>query len=137
MLDIQLSSYEFRTYRKRDGRISLRHRSYLLVPTNGSFSLSTYLAKITAQLTLPDSTEVEIEEITFSDAVQFKYDGETMVHLFRFSHVTARTEILPGLGHLRIGYEFQFAGHPDARRHEHPAIVKALPYCRTSARRLA
>ena len=132
MLDIRLSSYEFRTYRKRNGYISLRHRSYLLVPTDVGFHLSTYLSRITAHLTLPDSSHIEIDRIAFTDAVEFDYDGETMVHVFWLSHVVPRTEVRPGLGLLRIDYEFNFVGHPDARVHEHPAIVRPLPYYRSA-----
>lgn len=133
-LDIRLSSYEFRTYRKRSGHISLRHRSYLMVPTNTGFSLSAYLSRIAAYLTLPDATEIQLDHIAYTEVQEFKYDGETMVHLLWLSHVVPRTEVKPGLGHLRIEYQFQFVkGCPDARAHEHPAIIKPMPYYRAAS----
>jgi len=132
MLDISLSSYEFRTYRKRSGCISIRHRSYLLVPTNAGFRLSTYLSNISARLTLPDTKEVLIDTCWFTDTVSFKYDGEVMIHEFWLSHVCPWRKIRPGRGHLRIDYEFTFAGHPDAHVHEHPAIVRPLPHYRSA-----
>jgi hypothetical protein len=130
VLDISLSSYEFRTYRKRTGCISLRHRSYLLVTTDAGFRLSAYLSSMSAHLTLPNSNEVEIDTISFTENVQFEYDGQTMNHEFWLSHISPWKNIRPKLGNLRIDYEFTFAGHPEIGVHEHPAIIRPLPYYR-------
>lgn len=133
MLDIQLSSYEFRTYRKRSGHISLRHRSHLLIPTNAGFRLSAYLSIISANLTLPDSTRIEIDEVAFDEETAFKYDGKVLVHGFYLRHIVPRDRVDPGLGLLRINYEFTFAaGHPESHSHEHPAIILRLPYSRSA-----
>src|SRR5258708_18728245 len=119
MWPILLSSYEFATYRKGNGCISIRHRSYLIVPTNAGFSLSAYMPRFEARLTLPDSSEIELDDLWYTVGTEFEYDGKAMVHRLSLGKATKRKQVAPGLAHLRIKYEFNFAGHPDALVHEH------------------
>jgi hypothetical protein len=131
VIAIQLSSYEFRTYRRGNGGISLRHRSYLIVNTNAGFSLSSYLTKMAARLTLPDSTVIDIENIRFTVGVEFEDDGKAMVHSFWLWDAFPRKKIKPGVECLRIEYEITLVeGHPEQGVHEHPMIVKPLQYGR-------
>jgi hypothetical protein len=52
MLQLDLADTSIRAYKKRSGKISLHLRSYLLVKTNASFSLSYYMKSIDCLLIL-------------------------------------------------------------------------------------
>jgi hypothetical protein len=111
----------------------LRHRSYLLISTNVGFSIQAYLKKFAAQLILPDSTVIDFSDVSYTAHTEFDFDGKTMVHMLYLSQVTALRELKPGLGRLRLEYDFNFTGHPDEEgngTHEHPAIVRSVPWHR-------
>ena len=65
MLQLDLADTSIRAYKKRSGKISLHLRSYLLVKTNASFSLSCYMKSIDCLLILEDGTEIPFDTHRF------------------------------------------------------------------------
>lgn len=110
MLD--LADTSIKAFKKRSGNISLHLRSYLLIKTNVSFSLSYYMKDIHCSLTLPDGSLINFDKASFSHRTIFKYNGEIMVHDFWASTITDKKMINPCLGKLRIDYRISFTGHP-------------------------
>jgi hypothetical protein len=66
-------------YQKKNGGVSYRLKSYLLVDTNPTFSLSAYLRDISAELTLP-TDEVVPMEVWYTVETQAAYRLNTMMH---------------------------------------------------------
>src|SRR5437870_7092549 len=74
---LRLADTSIRLYRKKDGKASLRLRSYLMVQTNVGFRLSAYLKTISCHLTLPSGEVIELTDISYSDSCS--YCLETMI----------------------------------------------------------
>ena len=102
----------FRAYKKKNGNISLHLRTYLLVHTNAGFRLSTYLMNLKAWLKLPQKNEIEIDDISFSEAVVCKYTNDIMVHDFWLSTVLMEQAIKPCVADLRIMLQLSFTRDP-------------------------
>ena len=122
-MDLYLSNYTFRAFRKRSGLVSLHLRSHLLIETNVSFSISTYLEDIRAFLAIPPREPMELDVISWDDAPTCKYDGSVLVHGFRISHVSPLCEIRDSLARFRLEYRFNFHGAVIEGAHEHKAVV--------------
>jgi hypothetical protein len=58
---LSLADTSIRMYRKKNGLVSLRLKSYLLIHTGASFSLTAYLRKLSCQLTLSSGQIVSME----------------------------------------------------------------------------
>jgi hypothetical protein len=103
----------FRAYKKKDGRIALHSRTYLLIHTNVGFRLSAYLpGGVRAWLKIPERKEVEIEEISFSDAVVRCNSENIMVHDFWMSTYLDERKLSPCVADLRVMFHLSFTGHP-------------------------
>jgi len=121
-LELNLSDTSIRAYKKRNGKISLHLRSYLMVHTDKSFSLSSYLKSIECCLILQDGTKVDFDKILYSCSCE--YALETMKHHFSASTITNLTDIHGGLAVLHVKYHFNFTGHS----HEEPnSFEKIVP----------
>lgn len=76
-MPIRLADTTIRLYRKKDGKVSARLHSFLMVHAkNRGFRLSTYLTKLTFTLTLDSGERIELDDY------QYTYDC-----LYRFDHM--------------------------------------------------
>lgn len=108
---IYLADSAIRMYRRRDGRVSLRLRSYLMIETRTTFSLSAYLREISGNIALSGGEVVPLDEISFShDSV---YDLGVMVHDLWASGVVPLELLKDGVARLRLDYRISFTGHDE------------------------
>jgi len=117
---LRLADTSIRLYRKKNGKVSLRLRSYLMVNTNIGFRLSAYLRNIQCKVTLPSGEIIEMNDISYSDTCD--YALETMVHQFRASGETDMDVIEDCIGKLRLDYHISFTGHPS----EEPDFIEIV-----------
>jgi hypothetical protein len=129
---LRLADTSIRLYRRKDGRASLHLRSYLMVQTDASFRLNTYLKEISAQLRLPTGPVIQFDRVAFSDALTCKYALNTMVHDFWASAVAQLPTLTDQVGILRVDYHLSFTGHPSETPTFFelvvPLIKRATPY---------
>lgn len=109
---LRLADTSIRIYRKKNGKVSLRLRSYLMVKTNTGFRLSAYLKAISCDLKLPSGTVIPFDEIGYSYDSNCKYEMGTMVHDFWAAAEADMPTIRGGVGILRVDYHISFTGHP-------------------------
>lgn len=117
---LRLADSSVKIYRKRDGRLSLRLRSYLMVATNTGFRLSAYLRSISGRLEFPGGEAVELDDISFTD--DCRYELETMIHGFCASAVTSLPVLKYKAARLVFDYHISFTGHPC----EEPASISLI-----------
>lgn len=117
-------------YRKKNGLVSLRLKSYLLVNTNLGFSLTAYLRNLSCQLTLPSGDVVPLER-SYSMNSQADYVFDAMVHYF-WAKGVADIPLRNSVGKLRVDYHISFTGHsyeePDFFELPVPLIVRTRQY---------
>jgi hypothetical protein len=77
---LKLADTSVRLYRKKNGRVSFKLRSYLMIDTSVGFRLSVYLKEISCKLTLPSGEDIVFDEISFSEDLICKHQLNTMVH---------------------------------------------------------
>jgi len=121
---LRLADTSIRLYRKKDGRASVRLRSYLMVQTNAGFKLSAYLKSIRCHLTLPSGEVIELTDVSYSDSCRYRL--ETMVHDFWASGVADMKTIENGVGTLRLDYHISFTGHPSEEPVSFETVVPLL-----------
>ena len=117
---LRLSDTSIRLYRKKNGKVSVRLRSHLMVATNAGFRLSAYLKDISCELTLPNGKTMEFDEVSFTDDLECKYQYHTMVHGFWASGTTEMRRLENSVGKLRLNYWLSFTDHPS----EEPDFVE-------------
>lgn len=122
MSSLTLADTSIRMYRRKDGRVSLRLRSHLMVNTTVTFRLSAYLRNISCHLTWGSGHEVEFDEVGFTEGVEAPFQLNTMMHGFSASAVTDMKEIRDTVGKLRLDYLISFTGHPS----EEPGCFEAV-----------
>lgn len=117
---LRLADTSVRLYRKRDGTVSVRLRSYLMIHTNTGFHLSTYLNKLKCSIQIADGPIVQFDSVAFSDACTYKMDH--MVHDFWASGSTSYGAMCDTtVGSLRLEYRlFSFEGQGD------PSIIELI-----------
>jgi len=108
---LRLSDTSIRMYRRKDGRVSLRLRSYLLVNTNVGFRLSAYLRSISCRLRFASGEEVGFNELGFTEDLEAEYKLNTMVHGFWAAAVVDMDTIRDTVAKLRMDYHISFTGH--------------------------
>lgn len=113
-------------YRRKDGRVSLRLKSHLLVHSNVGFRLSAYLRSISCQLRFATGEEIEFDRVAFSEETQAEYKFEVMVHDFWASGVTGMEKIRNTVAEFSMDYSFSFTGHPDEITGRFQAIVPLI-----------
>jgi hypothetical protein len=113
-------------YRRKDGRVSLRLKSYLLVETNASFRLSAYLRDISCHLRFASGKEIEFDEVAFTEDIEAAYSLSTMVHGFWASAVTDMGTIRNGVATFRMGYRLSFTGHETETPESFEVIVPLI-----------
>lgn len=109
---LNLADTSVRLYRKKNGKVSVKLRSYLMVETNAGFRLSAYLRAISCALTFPNGRTMEFDEVSFTHDLECKYQQNTMVHGFWASGTTEMKKLENGVGKLHMNYWLNFTGHP-------------------------
>ena len=107
---IYLSDTSIRIYQKKDGRDSVRLRSFLMVPTDTGFSLSAYLRSIRCSLRLASGEVMEFDEVGLAD--EGWHELGIMVHAVHASASVDSGQTLGHVGWLRVDYHLSFTGHP-------------------------
>lgn len=105
---LTLADSTIRQYRRGDGRVAFRLRSYLLI--EGSFRLSAYLRSISARLTLSTGERIELDEISFAENCMYR--AGVMMYDFWASGIADLEVIRDDIGTLRMDYHVSFTGHP-------------------------
>lgn len=109
MLD--LANYTIRAFKKKDGKISFHLKSFILVTTNITFSLTAYLSDFHCSFILPDGHEIEFKRTAISVRLFFPYEFNTMAYYFKASTISDFKDIKPCLAKLNITYNICFTGH--------------------------
>lgn len=107
---LRLADTSIRLYRKKNGKVSLRLRSFLIVDTNAGFRLGAYLKDIRCQLTLPSGKLIKFDSVSFTEVPESKLELNTMIHGFWASAVTDMDVISNGVGTFRMDYHISFTG---------------------------
>ena len=132
---LSLADSSIRMYRKKNGLISLRLSSYLLVHSNAGFRLDAYLRKLSCQLTLSSGQVVTMEH-AFTVDTQAEYAFDTMVHKFYAQGEVKMESMRNSVGKLRVDYHISFTGHtceePDFFEMTVPLVVITMEYRGTS-----
>jgi hypothetical protein len=116
---LKLADTAIRQYRRRDGRVAFRLRSYLVIKSGGiGFRLSAYLRNTSGSVTLSSGLRVEFNELAFSEDCIHR--GGFMMYDLWASGVTDLDTIRDDVGILRIDYHISFTGHP----HEEPEFIE-------------
>lgn len=78
----RLADTSLRLYRKRDGQVSVRLHSYLMIHCKGGtgFRLSTYLNKLDFTATLEDGQRVPLEEYSFTHECLYRKQWDERPH---------------------------------------------------------
>jgi hypothetical protein len=108
---LRLADTSIRMYRRKDGRVSLRLKSYLLVESKVGFRLSNYLRSISCHLRFASGKEIEFDEVAYTDDTEAEYKLDTMVHGFWASGVTDVDTIRNTVATFRMDYRLTFTGH--------------------------
>jgi hypothetical protein len=119
-MPLRLADTSVRLYPKRDGSVSVRLRSYLMIHSKGGgFRLSTYLNKLECSLTLATGEVVSLEDYSYTYDCLYKMDH--MIHEFWASGTTKMETIKNSAGLLRIEYRlFSYEGQGN------PSIIEEV-----------
>lgn len=120
---LRLADTSVRMYRRKDGRVSLRLKSYLLVTSNVSFRLSAYLRSISCHLRFASGQEIEFDEVAYTEDAEAEYKLNTLVHGFWASGVTDIGTIRNTVATFRMDYRISFTGHEYETARSFQAIV--------------
>ena len=116
-----LAGTSVRLYRKRNGTVSVRLRSFLMIHCKGGngFKLSAYLNKLVGSITLDTGECVIFDELSYTESCLYKM--EHMIHEFWASGTTNMSVIKDGAGLLRLEYRlFPFEGQGS------PSVIEAI-----------
>jgi hypothetical protein len=125
-LNVCLSNYEFRAYRKAWGAIWLHLRTRVLFETPVSFSIHKYLRNITGILALPDGSVFDIDGVTITQAAAVRYDGRVQVHEIAIIVPTGLPDVTPCIAELTLDFTFDFHGSTDHAHHEHAVLIRRM-----------
>lgn len=109
----------------RDGRVSLRLRSYLLVKARINFCLSSYIRNVTCTLTLSDGQKIKFKSVSLSDECIYRMGY--MVFDFWAHGEVVMPVIEDSVAKLRVDYFLNFSG---AARNHHFYHLNAVPLLR-------
>jgi hypothetical protein len=108
-------------YRKRNGSVSVRLRSFLMIHCKGGsgFKLSAYLNKLEGSITLDTGECIIFDELSFTEGCLYKMDH--MIHDFWASGTTNMSIIKNGAGLLQFEYKlFSSEGQGS------PSVIKTI-----------
>lgn len=76
---LRLADTTLRLYRKGDGRVSIRWRSFIMLHAKGSgYRLSAYLNKFEMSVTFPDGEIIQLDNFGYADCCDYEMDY--MIH---------------------------------------------------------
>ena len=134
---LRLADTTLRLYRKGDGRVSVRWRSFFMIHAKEQgFRLAAYLNKFDMSATFTDGTFVKLDDYGYSDSCDFELDH--MIHDAWASGVVDMPRIKDTAALLRVEYRlfsFEGQGAPSIIEQVVPAIacgVRSLRYPRPS-----
>ena len=119
-----LSSYEFRAYKKGNGRIALHMRTTLMIQTTASFGAG-YLKGATGLLVLPPTRPFDLE-LEITDSCDIPYDGETQALDLWATVLTDLRECTCCIGHMDLRVCFIAAGAPFEARVTNDVTVRRI-----------
>ncbi len=123
---LRLADTSVRMYRRKDGRVSVRLRSYLMVSTNVGFRLAAYRRSISCRLQFPDGKEIDFGSVAFTESVEAEYKLNTMVHGVWAHGITDIPKIQDTVATLRLDYHVSFTGHPEEEPSHFEVVVPVL-----------
>ena len=104
MAGMRLADTSIRLYRKRDGLVSVRLHSYLMIPCESGkgFRLSAYLNGLQGSVKLESGQRINFDELSYTDDCLYRMDH--MIHEFWASGSAEIPTIKDGAALLRIEY---------------------------------
>lgn len=117
---LRLADTSIRLYRKKDGTVSVRWRSFLMIHTNIGFRLSAYLNKLECSVVIGDGPIVNFDQVAYSEDCTYKLGH--MVHDIWASGSTPLGVMEDTtVGVLRVEYRlFSFDGQGD------PSVIEQV-----------
>lgn len=127
-MPIRLADTSVRLYRKRDGSVSVKLHSYLMIHCKGNgFRLSAYLNKFDCSLTLASGEVVPLAEYSYTDDCLYRMDH--MIHEFWASGAVSIETIKDTAGILRIEYRlfsYEGQGAPSIIEQVVPVLARGI-----------
>jgi len=110
---LRLADTTLRLYRKGDGRVSVRWRSFLMIYAKSrGFRLSAYLNRFDTSATFPDGQTTRLDDFGYSDSCAYELDH--MIHDAWASGVVEMPVIQGTAATLRVEYRlFSHDGQGD------------------------
>ncbi|MFD0727455.1 hypothetical protein [Lysobacter brunescens] len=122
---LRLADTTLRLYRKSDGRVSVRWRSFFMIHAKGAgFRLSAYLRKFDMSASFTDGSLVKLDDWGFYDSCDFELDH--MIHHAWASGVADMPSFKDTAAILRVEYRlfsFDGQGGPSVIEQVVPAIT--------------
>ena len=126
---MRLSDTSIRLYRKRNGSVSVRLRSFLMIDCKGSegFKLSTYLNTIEGSVRFDSGQLVEFDQISYTETCLFRLGH--MIHDFWASGSAEMESLSNGAATLHIEYRLFSGpgqGSPDVIELVVPVLARGI-----------
>ena len=119
-IELNLADTSVRLYRRKDGSVSVRLRSYLMIHSvGGGFRLSAYLNQFDCSLSLESGEVVVLDNYSYSYDCLYKMDY--MVHSMRAWGFMNKERLSDTVGVLRIAY--RLFSHPGQGR---PGVLERI-----------
>jgi hypothetical protein len=109
-LQVQLSTYEFRAYRKGSGWVWLHLRSTLLIEIEVSFSIEAYLTDISGHLVLPSGDLLDFERIAVAEGCDIRHNGRIQAVDLWVSVPTRLKDVKPCVCMMHLQLDVSFHG---------------------------
>jgi hypothetical protein len=109
LMKIWLADTSIRQYRRKDKRVALRLRSYLMIE-GGGFRLGAYMRAFSGYVEREDGDVVELHEISFTDGYLRQHN--IAVHDFWAFGIAEWKSIHEGVARVHFDYHLSFTGHP-------------------------
>lgn len=132
----RLADTSLRLYRKKDGSVAVRLRSYLMIHCKGGtgFRLSAYLNQFDCLVTFEDGQRIQLDDYSYTYDCLLRM--EHMIHEFWASGTAHMDSIRAGAALLQIEYRlFSFPGQGAPERIDLvvPVLARGV-YAQRSAR---
>ncbi len=124
---VRLADTSIRLYRKKNGKVSVKLRSYLMIKTNCGFNLGAYLKDISCVLTFYNGERMVFDDVAFAVDMECEYQLDTMVHTFWASGITEMDVLKFSIGKLCVNFLISFTGHPSEEPDSVEYIVPLIP----------
>lgn len=123
---LNLADTSIRLFRKKNGKVSVKLRSYLMIETDVSFRLGSYLRDISCTLALPEGEPIKFDDVSITETPEVDFQLNTLVHGFWASGITEMEEMESRVGKLRLNYLLSFTGHPSEGQNSVEYVVPII-----------